>query len=223
MAIVAKNKGGSNIKPIEPGMHVARCVAMYHVGTVEEEYQGDIKHQNKVLLTWELPNNKHVFDEAKGEEPRVISKEFTLSMNPKANLRKTLESWRGQPFTEAEAKELDITVLIGIPCMLNISNKESKKGNTYADIMSVNPMVQGTTAPDQIIESLEFNYDNISETWEKVPKFVREKIKRSEEFAASKFVPPIEEEDKDAAAPAIAETPETAPEVATPSAEKPPF
>lgn len=219
MAIVAKNNGGSSIEPVKAGMHAGRCVKMYHIGTVEETFQNDVKQCNKVMIAFEIPGQMHTFDESKGAEPRIISKEFTLSMNPKANLRKMLESWRGVPFTEDEARAFDVTKLLGVPCLLNIMHKESKKGNKYADLTSITPMMEGTTAPDQIIPSFEFNYDNISEMWGEVPKYIQEKIKASAEFKQSGFVPPATEEDKSAPVPqaeAVAEVP-----VAQPATEAP--
>lgn len=189
MAIIATNKGG-NFEPVPAGMHVARCIAMYHVGTIKEMYLGEEKIGNKVILTWELPNVKHVFDEAKGEEARVISKEYTLSMNEKANLRKDLDSWRGTAFTEEEAKEFDVSQLLGVECMIQVIHKKTKAGNTNAKVNVITPTADGTEVPAQINPSFEFNYENIAETYSQVHEWIAKKIRTSQEFAASGFVIP---------------------------------
>ena len=83
---------------------------MVHIGKVEEEYLGEKKMQNKVRITWELHEEKKVFKEENGEQPFVLSKEFSLSMHEKSSLRKWLESWRGKAFTEDESKLSDSTI-----------------------------------------------------------------------------------------------------------------
>jgi len=148
--INATNSGNANREIIPAGNYIARCYSMIHVGTVEEDIMGVMKTHNKVNITWELPTELKVFNEAKGEQPLVISKEYNLYMNDKANLRKDLESWRGKAFTDEQAEKFDITNLLGVPCMLNIIHKTSKKGKDYAVISSITPIPRGLACPPQI-------------------------------------------------------------------------
>jgi hypothetical protein len=142
-----------------------------------------VKKLNKVRITWELPTETKVFKEENGEQPHVISKEFTLSMNEKATLRKFLEGWRGKSFTEKEAESFDITVLLGKPCMLSIIHKQAKNGNTYAEISSVSSVPKGMNVPDQINPSKELNYDKFDwELFETLPDFIKDKMKQTDEF-----------------------------------------
>lgn len=184
MAIIAENKSsGGNYQPVEAGTYVARCIQMIYMGTIEEEYQGQKKEQKKVRITWELPTELKVYKPENGEQPQIMSKEFTLSMNEKGTLRKFLQSWRGKSFTEAEAKAFDISVLIGKPCMLSVIHKVSKTGNTYADISSVSTIIKGMTCPDQINPSLEFSVLNFDEdVFNTLPDFIKDKIKSSKEY-----------------------------------------
>ena len=138
MAIIAESTGSSNYEPIEAGTYAARCYSMVYLGTLDEKFQGQEKTQKKVRLTFELPTELKVFKEENGEQPCVLSKEFTLSMHEKSGLRKFLQNWRGKAFTDEEAKKFDITVLLGKPCMLSVIHKTSEKsGKTYAEIASV--------------------------------------------------------------------------------------
>lgn len=181
--ITATNKGGSNYEPIAAGTYAARCYQMIHIGTAEENILGQVKKLNKVRITWELPTETKVFKEENGEHPHVISKEFTLSMNEKATLRKFLEGWRGKSFTEKEAESFDITVLLGKPCMLSIIHKQAKNGNTYAEISSVSSVPKGMNVPDQFNESKELNYDKFDwELFETLPDFIKDKMKQTDEF-----------------------------------------
>jgi hypothetical protein len=192
MAINATDNGSKSVEPIKPGTHIARCVQMIHVGTLTEEIQGKQTTRNLVRMTFELPSEMHVFDETKGAEPRFVSKEFTLSLNEKSTLRKFLDTWRGTPFTPEEAKKFDVTRLLGVPCMLSIGLKTSASGRAYNSIDSALAVPNGIPAPDQITPSLEINFDNISENWEKIPGFLREKMITTPEFKSSGFNPPAE-------------------------------
>jgi len=168
---------------IPSGNYLARCYSMIHIGTVPEIVLGVEKLQNKVRISWELPLELRVFSEEKGEQPLAISKEYTLSMHEKANLRKDLESWRGKGFSEKEAESFDITKLLGVPCMLNIIHKSSKNGNEYAIIQGITGVPKGFTCPAQINKTFEFNYnDNFDFELPGIPDFLKEKIRLSKEW-----------------------------------------
>jgi hypothetical protein len=185
MAIIAKNSGTAR-ELIPAGTYAARCYQMIEIGTVKENILGSEKTLHKVRVGWELPTETRVFKEENGEQPFVISKEFTLSMNEKANLRKSLESWRGKGFTEDEAKGFDITKLLGQPCMLNIIHKPSKDGSRhYEEIAGIMPMPKGMQCPPQVNKSFVLSYDRFDLTlFESLPDFIKDKMKLSAEYVA---------------------------------------
>jgi hypothetical protein len=184
MAIIATNSGsGTNFEPIPAGSYAARCYSMIHIGTNEETILGTVKRLNKVRITWELPTETKVFKEKNGEQPYVLSKEFTLSMHEKANLRKFLQSWRGKTFTEKEAESFDISVLLGKPCLISVNHKQAKNGNTYAEIAGVNLLPKGMECPPQINESQELTYSNFNQSlFDSLPDFLKDKITTSDEY-----------------------------------------
>jgi len=105
MAILATNTGtGNNFEPIEAGSYPARCYSMIHIGTIKENFQGDEKTMNKVRITWELPTELKVFKEENGEQPHVVSKEFTLSLHEKATLRAFFKKLERQRFYRRRSK-----------------------------------------------------------------------------------------------------------------------
>lgn len=183
MPIIAANKG-THHEPIPAGNYVARCFQMIQIGTVEENIMGTMKILNKVRLGFELPTETKVFKEEHGEQPFVISKEFTLSLHEKATLRKMLESWRGKGFTEDQAKSFDITVLAEKPCMLNIIHKPSKDGSkVYAEISSISSMPKGLQCPPQVNPTVILSYDNFNdEIFNSLPDFIKDKMKKSTEY-----------------------------------------
>ena len=184
MAINATSSGVKR-ELIPSGNYVARCYQMIEIGTVKESFQGEEKTMSKVRIGWELPTELKVFSEEKGEQPCVISKEYTLSMNEKATLRKMLASWRGKDFTEAEAKSFDITKLVGIPCMLNVIEKPSAKdpSSVYNEIATVSPMPKGFPCPPQVNKTFVLSYDEFDmEKFNSLPDFIKDKMKTSEQF-----------------------------------------
>lgn len=189
MAIIAKNNGGTQRELIPAGNYIARCYQQIHIGTVDETIMGETKHLNKIRIGWELPSELRVFKEEKGEQPVVISKEFTLSMNEKASLRIALKSWRGKDFTDEEAAAFDTTKLLGVPCMLNIIHKPSKKdaSKVYEEIAGITPIPKGMTCPPQVNPTVELNYDNFDEElFNSLPDFIKDKMKSSDEYKAMK-------------------------------------
>jgi len=182
MSIIATNQGGS-FEILPAGSYPARCYSMVHIGTITENIMGTIKDLNKVRITWELPTELKVFNEEKGEQPYVVSKEFTLSMNEKSNLRKFLESWRGKNFTEAEAEKFDITALLDKACQLSIIHKTAKNGNTYAEISGVFALPKGYQMPERINKITELNYEHFDqELFDSLPQFLKDKIVMSKEY-----------------------------------------
>ena len=184
MAITAENTG--TVRELTPaGNYIARCISMVEIGTVEETYLGVKKMLHKVRIGWEFPYELKVFNEEKGEQPIVVSKEYTLSLFEKANLRKELESWRGKAFSEVEAKKFDITKLIGVPCMINLIHKPSEKDPTkiYEKISAITPIAKGVTCPPQINPSFIFSFDEFSfENYNSLPQFLKDKIALSMQY-----------------------------------------
>lgn len=173
MAIYATNEA-KEYEKIEPGNYAAVCVQMVEIGTVMEEIQGKKKKMKKVWLRWETPD-----DVREDGEPFLLSKEYTLSMNEKATLRKDLNSWRGKPFTEEEARRFDITILVGKPCMLNIVHNE--KG--YANISAVTSVPKNLTISASKTQKNVLSYDSWNEeVFKALPEFVRNKMVKSDEY-----------------------------------------
>ncbi len=185
MAINASTTGTQR-ELLPPGNYVARCYAMIHIGHIEEFYMGEPKIMNKVRISWELPEELKVFKQENGPQPYSISKEFTLSLHEKANLRKVLASWRGKDFTEKEAERFDITVLVGKTCMLNVIHKHglADPSKIYEEIGSISPLPKGLKCPEAINEPYILDYDNFSnERFNSLPDFIKDKIKKSQEYA----------------------------------------
>ena len=126
------------------GTHLAACYRVIDLGTQTSSYMGQPKRQHKILVSWELPDEKMV-----DGRPFTIGQRYTWSMSEKAALRRDLESWRGVPFAEKDFGQggFDIKNIIGKCCLLNIVHAE-KNGKHYANIASISRLMKGQQGPD---------------------------------------------------------------------------
>lgn len=137
-----QNDGG-DFQPPPSGTHLAICYRVIDLGTQTVEWQGDKKHQRKVLISWELPS-----EPMEDGRPFTISRRYTFSSSEKATLRQHLEGWRGKRFLESDFGPggFDIQNILGKACLLSIVHN-SKDGKTYANIQSVSAVPKGMEIP----------------------------------------------------------------------------
>src|SRR5688572_9522594 len=110
---------GGDFTPPPAGAFPAICHRFIDLGTQTSNFNGETKHQRKVMLSWEVADEQERMEDGR---PYTISQRFTWSMHEKATLRKTLESWRGKAFEDSDFGPggFDTRKLIGQPCMLSI-------------------------------------------------------------------------------------------------------
>lgn len=180
MAIYAESSPTTTYTPAPEGTHCARCVNMIDLGTQKNTFDPSKPDRRMVRLSFELA------DELREDgKPHLVSQKFALSMHEKSSLRKQLQSWRGKPFTDEEARKFNISVLLGKPCLLNVIHAAKEGGKVYANIASISPLVKGMNAPDQLTPSLEFSlsaedFDQL--VYESLPDFLKEEIAASPEY-----------------------------------------
>lgn len=176
MGIVVKANEGVTRQLPPADNHVARCIKLVHIGSIyDEKYD---KLRNQVMITWELPNELAKF---KGvEEPFVVSKTYTLSLSEKATLRKDIENWRGQKFTEKELEGFDLVKLLGQPCMVQVVHSDDGK---YANVSGVSKIPKGLPVPAQINKSIYFSISEFTEeSFNKLHDWEKKKVEASNEY-----------------------------------------
>lgn len=173
----------SNFTIAPEGNHVAICYQLIHIGTIPEEYMGEMKEMNKIRLTFELCDEKKVFKEGEDQKPLVISQEYTLSMGAKANLRKLVEGIIGTSLIDDEAFDFDVDNILGKACLLNIKHKTSKAGNVRAEIATATPLHKSMIPPTQYNDTKMLTYENWDQSYfDSLPEFMREKMETSKEY-----------------------------------------
>lgn len=179
-------KAAGNFEPAPAGTHVARCYGCVSLGTQHSELYADAF---KVMLMFELPY-EIIQSQEYGERPMTVSKEYTLSLGKKANLRKHLDAWRGKAFTEEELKGFEVSNVVGAPCQLTIVHSQSGTGSTYAKIESITGLAKGMTCPSQAHASIKYEVEHKdNEVFKALPEWIRKKIEGCEEWKPSGATP----------------------------------
>ena len=170
---IAKNIGG-DFKPLPAGTHVARCFAVISLGT-QPSNNPQFAPAFKVMLMWEVPDE--TVDMQGVATPMTISKEYTLSLNEKANLRRDLQSWRGKEFTAKELEGFDVANVCGAPCMLSVIHKANAKGSTYANIASISALAKSVKCAEPFHKYLKFEIEHgQTAVFKALPEWISKKI-----------------------------------------------
>jgi len=164
MSLTAADSGGGNYKRVPAGSHIARCFSVADLGTHTTNGQYGESTNRKIRIAWEIfgedENNSPLTIEIDGVEmPMTINKMYTLSLGEKANLRKDLSAWRGRDFNEEELKGFDISTIVGVHCMLNVTVSENN-GKTYSNVAGISPLHKSMTKPDGVHKNQVFDLDN---------------------------------------------------------------
>ncbi len=184
MTLIAPKQQNDRILA-EAGTHLATCVGLIQIGTVETEYMGEKKWVDKIRLTFELPEELHEFKEGDGKKPLVVSQGYTHSMGSKSNLRPIVEGILGVALLDEEAYAFDIEQLLGKSCLLTLAHRESKAGSKYVFIQSASPLMKSMSKPVQINENKLLTYTNWKqEYFETLPNFIKDEMKGSKQYIA---------------------------------------
>lgn len=185
--IKAPPSSGGDFELPPEGVFLARCYKMVDVGTQTETSQFGTKENRKIYLYWELletVDGEKIYMED-GKTPFSIFNNYKLSMHPKANLRKQLDSWRGKKFTDEQAAEFDVTKLLDQFCLIQIGHSKSKDGTKeYANVENV--MNPGKRKADPVNEISSFSIENPDmEVFNELPDWLQSKIEDAPEWNES--------------------------------------
>jgi len=162
--IIIDTEGGSDFTPIpiaKAGMVGAVFAFVESIGKHEDTYQGVTKIKDYARIGWELAQKIDLPGDKYHGKPYLLTRKYTLSMHEKSGLRRMLEEWRGKKYTKAEVKQgVDLAMLIGKQCCINVVHNTASNGNTYANVGSVSGPMDGmpelkveiTELPNWIVE-----------------------------------------------------------------------
>ena len=179
MSLIVKNTGNSDFVILEAGVYIGTVVSLVDIGEQYSEKYGN--YTRNVIISWELAG---VTVEINGEtKPRIISKEYNMSFNEKAHLRKDLESFRGRKFNNDELSGFDLRNILNKSCQLQIINL-TKGDKVFANIGAIMSLSKGTPAPT-ILSTITFidldDKDSVKQI-DTLPKWIADKIKNSKTY-----------------------------------------
>jgi len=178
MPLLVTAKSGADIEPVPEGLHLAVCVGLYDVGTIHSDLFG--RDARKVILQFEFPELPPL-----DSGPRIMSRQFTMSLNAKAKLRAFLETWRGRKFTEQELAGFDLEKLLGEPCQAQVMHSVKEDGRTSANITTAIPAPKGVR-PVASIKPYLFTVDALTAPVlpDSMQEWIKELVKTSAQWRA---------------------------------------
>lgn len=190
--IATDSGGGGSFKRVPQGVFIARCYSLIDLGTQHTTGQYGDKYQHKVKVSWELfgddENGIPLTIAVDGKEmPLTISKSYTMSLHEKSGLRRDLSAWRGRDFTDEELQAFDITKLLGVYCMVNVT-ESTTNGKTYSNVAGITPLPSAlkNAKPEPVHGNVKFNLDEPDmAVFATFHEKLQEAIKKSPEWAQS--------------------------------------
>ena len=178
MALIAKE--GSSFEPAPEGVFPARCIWVVDLGTQVSDGMYGHQERHQIYVNWEL-----VDETTASGQPMTIGAFFTLSLNPKGNLRATLESWRGRAFTADELRGFDISRLIDAPCLISVKHQPKADGSGLrAQVSGVMAAMKGQViAPAKDNRYLvDLDASDAEKQVDALPDWLKQKIQTTKEW-----------------------------------------
>jgi len=175
MSLTVTNTGGADFEITPEGTYIGRCIKVIDLGTQTTTGQYGTKQQRKVMITWELLDDKIKMEDGR---PFATSQFYTASLHEKAKLRHDLEAWRGKKFNDDELEGFDLKNVLGKYAMIQIVHSEDGK---YANI---NAIMSTKEKPKGVNELVLFDIDNPDmDVLDAMSDKMQEKIKSSPELS----------------------------------------
>lgn len=186
MSITATQPEKQERELIPAGSHPAYLYRVVYLGTQTKVFEGKETQQQKIWVDFELPKQLVEYEDKDTKEKktfvRTVGAEYTLSLAEKGKLLPFIEGWIGRSLNEEELQGFDICSLLGNPAFVSITHDKAKNGNTYANISSVSPIMEGFVMPEAVNKLVEISKSEWDgEEYNALPDFLKKKIEESNE------------------------------------------
>ena len=171
-----KDRAKPALPPLPAGQYLAVCVGVYDLGVqYSEKYKN---YSPKLMISFDIPA---VTIEVDGkQEPRQLSREFTISGKNNSKLRAFISSWNGVQYSDEAFGEFDPLTQVGKPAMINVLLNETGE---YANIDTIMPLFPGLIAPTTSTPMKIWDMDHWDDkAFTELPVWVQEKIKKSTQY-----------------------------------------
>lgn len=181
MSLKIKMKQEKDFEPVPEGTYPAVC---YTIADIGMQYEAKFKKSScQVIFIWEIADDDLRIDINGEMKRRAISKRYTASFNPKSNLYKDVRPWIGRDFTNEELEGVfDLGSLLGVPCLIGVSNDTGADGKVYANVVSVMQLPKGVKVDGPENPMVLYDIDESpEEELEKLPEWIQKMIAKSNE------------------------------------------
>ena len=172
---IMSSSKGIKYPPASAGTHVAILTQIVDCGRQE----GRFGTKEELFLSFEITDefNEWLDRDGPRSEPKRVSATVSNTLSEKAKLREYVEGILGSRLPNTRGEKIDIVGLVlGKACLVHVVHKESGD-NVYANISSVTPLPKSMPVPTGQTEQLVYSVEHPDQaTWEKLPKFLQEKI-----------------------------------------------
>lgn len=173
-----KDKAKAAVPPVEAGTYLALCIGVVDLGVQETNYNGKTRYTPQVQLMFELPTEMIEIDGQ--QQPRWLSRRFSVSASSRGKLRPFIETWMGKSFSDEAFADFDLFSLLRKPAMLTVALSEDGQ---YANIASAVALLKGMQPPEAISEPIFFDVDEWDQAaFEKLPEYLQELIQKSTQY-----------------------------------------
>jgi hypothetical protein len=183
----SKPQTQKEFKQVPVGSHLGRLYSIIDAGTQQNEWEGEVKYERKLIFKFEL----HGDDEAglplltDDGKPLSMISYYNKTLHEKAKLRRHLTSWLKIDFENLE-EDFQIKNLLGKYAMVNVILNKSGKP-TVDSLSSVPTLISKAGFPQGENEIFMFDLDAFdSEKFEKLSPGYKEMIEKSPEYRAIK-------------------------------------
>jgi hypothetical protein len=150
---------------------------IYYVGTQPNLFQPGSKPSPKVVLSFTVDAEKS------DGSYHVLSGSYTLSAHEKSSLTKSFSPILGNQWPK-EGQEFDVSILLGLNCMVDVAHKVKSNGETSANISKVSKLPKGFMPLDTECDQTIWCFDDPGAMEDSsVPNWIKEMAKGSEELS----------------------------------------
>lgn len=165
---------------VPKGMHVGVLYLVADLGTQKYEFEGAVSHKPSVFIGFELSKTQMKEGDNAGK-PFVIGQKFKISTFDRAPLPQMIKSWKG-----IEVKPgFSLKPLLGEAALVNVIHNV-KGDNTYANIDTVVPLMDGMDSPLCFNSPIYFDLDDFDgvnhSIFNSLPPFIQKMIQASPEY-----------------------------------------
>lgn len=165
------------------GYHKARCIGIIQIGTIY--FPSHNKWKDTIRLEFELPEELKIYEASKGEQPKILTREYTKSLYGKSHLKSHLITWFGEEFVRQTEANFDLNLLLGEAALIRTSHQRSQGGRWFDQIDEIHAIRPGDEMPPRInqVRTLVLTHNEFDDKlFNSLPQFLRNKIAGSQEF-----------------------------------------